>query len=139
MEASIKSAHDGAELVFSQVRTSPDGELDSFVVGVRSANLKCSAKVYGYMSDGLPAYFSELDNLMNNFGGWEGARTWSSLEGELEISASADSLGHVTTKVKLRSGHYELDWTAEAGLLLEAGQLSRVAKDVGNVFASGAA
>jgi len=136
MQASIKSAHDGTELVFSQVRTSADGGLISFVVGISSPDLKCSTKVDGYESSGIPTYFFELDNLISSFGGWEGVRTWSSLEGELEISSSADSLGHVTTIVKLRSGPYEFDWTVEVGLELEAGQLDRIAKDVGNIFGS---
>jgi len=104
------------------------------VVGIKSTNLRCSTKVDGYMSDGLPAYFFEMNNLMTNFGGWEGTRSWSSLEGELSISSSADSLGHVTTIATLRSGHYELDWSAEIGLQLEAGQLSGIVKDVRKIF-----
>lgn len=138
MQVSIKSTHDGSELIFSDIRRSSKGALLSFSATINSANLKCSINVDGYMSDSLPAYFAELDNLMTNFGGWEGSREWSSLEGEIAIVATADSLGHVTAIITLKSGHYDLDWNTEIGLLLEAGQLSGIVKDVRSAFETSA-
>ena len=139
MRASIKSVHDGGELIFSNVRRSPKGELLDFEVSVRSGNLQCSIKVYGYMSDGLPEYFSQLDKLMTDTGGWDNYRDWSSLESEITLSASSDSLGHITLEATLKSGRYDYDlgWRVSARILLEAGQLRGIAKDVQRVFDNG--
>jgi hypothetical protein len=73
--------------------------------------------------DGLGLYWSEL---AEDWRGWEGVRSWRSLEGDLELSATSDSLGHVSLEVRLEEGAPPR-WRLEGTLQLEAGGLDRLA------------
>ena len=75
--------------------------------------------------DGLAHFWSEL---AENWQGWEGVRTWGSLEGTLELRAASDRLGHVTLEVRLDDGA-PFRWRIQGILALEAGQLERIATD----------
>jgi len=63
--------------------------------------------------------------LADGWRGWEGARVWRSLEGEMEIDARHDSRGHVAVGVTLRHGEpaFAADaWSARTVFTLEAGE-----------------
>ncbi|OAI16682.1 hypothetical protein A1355_09200 [Methylomonas koyamae] len=64
--------------------------------------------------------------------GWEGEKVWSALDGELSLSATTTSLGHVTLRIEMvdPSGNFRL----YAILGLEAGQLEKIFKNVSHVF-----
>ena len=98
---------------------------DYFLAALRSSGLEATARVGSYMSGGLGAFFA---GLAGSWKGWEGTRTWSSLEGELELQAKSDHTGHVFLSVRLHYGA-PARWQAEVELVLEAGQLDRLASD----------
>ena len=104
-----------------------NGELVDYMVSLSQTGMSCKAKVCGYMSGGFAEYFRKLDRSIIEDGGWSGEQSWSSLEGEFDLVATSDSLGHVYLTVTLRSGYYDLDWMVKGGLLLEAQQLSDLA------------
>lgn len=68
---------------------------------------------------------------------WEGAEekqwTWVSLEGELSTSATCDLTGHTTLRVAIQK-YNETRWQLEGTLVLEGGQLRRIARTVENYF-----
>jgi hypothetical protein len=123
--AIIKSAQDGTVL-----------ELFDRASGYFSARFEgptCHgiAKVYEYEPVHLKAFFA---NLAADWKGWKGKREWSSLEGELSLSATIDTTGHITLSVRIRSGPYPFDWSLFAALLLEAGQLDRISASINSFF-----
>ena len=62
--------------------------------------------------------------------GWEGERTWATLEGEFALRASSDKLGHITLKYFLRPANTEFLWELTGALEVEAGQLESIANEV---------
>jgi Family of unknown function (DUF6228) len=89
-----------------------------------------SAKLDGDGSD-LGAFFQLL---ADGWRGWEGARTWRSLDGEMEIDARHDGRGHVAIGVTLRYGEpsFAADaWSARVVLAVEGGEeMARLASDL---------
>ena len=100
--------------------------LDSsfFLATLRSRGVIGTARVGSFMANGLADFFAYM---AEHWRGWDGIRTWGSLEGELKMTARSDRLGHVFLDVTLREGAPE-KWTLRASLVLEAGMLDQVAK-----------
>lgn len=73
--------------------------------------------------DGLDKFWREL---AEDWRGWEGIRSWKSLEGELELSATSDRLGHVTLEVRPDEGA-PFQWWVYGVISLDAGQLDSIA------------
>ncbi len=67
-----------------------------------------------------------LDDLAENWRGWEGTKDWSDFENTISIHAQHDGLGHVTLMFEMRQSLYD-GWKVVAPLPLEAGSLQRVA------------
>jgi len=115
------------ELVFSNHK----GEY--FRVEIKGFELTAFTDVWAYTdANGLNQFFHELGCLERP---WQGQRTWASIEGEFSISATCTSLGNVTFCVALRGlqGAAE-EWSVEAGLETEFGQLAKIAKNAGLFF-----
>lgn len=68
-----------------------------------------------------------LTGLAEDFRGWTGERTWESFYGELAVSATHESRGHVRLRWRLASG----DWTLTTTTIADAGEdMRRMAADV---------
>ncbi len=78
-----------------------------------------------FMGEELTPFFEAL---AEGFTGWEGVRTWRSLDREVEIGAVFGSGGHVELTCTLRPGSYSLDdlWMASVTVSVEAGEQMRV-------------
>jgi hypothetical protein len=94
-----------------------------FLADLRGAGLAATALVSRHMSLGLAGFFA---GIAADWTGWDGVREWRSFEGELTLHAESQRTGHVHLRVDLRCGTPP-DWKAQAGLLLESGQLDRLA------------
>jgi hypothetical protein len=102
----------------------------SFRAEVRRDRLYATADVAtrvrrGHQSDGLADYFASL---ATNWKGWSGPCDWTSLEGDLSLSAESHRTGHIHFHVHLNHGappYWELDF----GLGVEAGELERLAEE----------
>lgn len=130
MEASatLKSAQDGTTLeLFGRLG-------DNFLARLAGPNLEATATVYDHEPADLKHFFADL---AANWKGWRGQKQWKSLEGELQLDATIDSTGHVKLSVQMRSGPYPFDWRLSAALLLEAGQLDRIAHTVASFLDDG--
>ncbi len=101
-------------------------------VTVNSKNLAATAKVYAYQPGSQLIHF--FDDLAANWKGWKGEKQWQSLEGEFTLSCESDSLGHILMEVSLISGFYEDDWNIKVPIVLEAGQLEKIALDIKHFF-----
>ncbi|MFB8276882.1 DUF6228 family protein [Nocardia colli] len=87
-----------------------------------------SASTHGLMVDyvagrSLPRF---LDALEHDFTGWDGVRTWESMDHELQIAARYLSLGHVRLTWTLQRHQASLtSWTVAMVTDLEAGEQLR--------------
>jgi hypothetical protein len=75
----------------------------------------------------LMSFFIELGQLQSP---WQGAKKWTSLEGDFCVSASCSSLGAVTFDIELcgLQGAPE-EWRVKVGIESELGQLEQLARD----------
>ena len=82
--------------------------------------------------DGIAKFFRSMSD---EWRGWSGSKSWVSLERDLRLTASHDSLGHVFLRVELSRDSGAPDpWKVDAGLTLEAGALERIAEDAEALF-----
>lgn len=101
---------------------------DYFQVAVTARDHSGSIRVFAY-TDGLAIarLFSEA---AQEWKGWNTAKVWKSIEGELRLELRSDRLGHITLGVRLRSEPAGVDrWQLDAEIGLEAGQIERIARD----------
>ena len=130
----IKSVNGGGrlELVRRRADDSAVG-LIQLTVTLASDGLQASSLVYEDDCAHLPQFFGDL---AARWSGWEGERSWESIEGDLKLSCSHDSLGHIRMTVELRSlGAGSIKWTVSSELMIEAGQLDSIAEDARGFFA----
>jgi hypothetical protein len=92
--------------------------------------LTATAKVDCFSYDGEHTLGVLFRRLSDDWRGWDGERTWASIEGGVDLAATHDGLGHVALRVRIRSRLYDDDWTANGVIWLDAGQLGRVAREV---------
>ena len=103
-------------------------EPDYMVAELRGPALQAFARVYTYDPLGLGEYFSAL---AADWRGWVGERFWGSLEAEFTLTARSSRTGQISVTAFLRDASLPT-WRVELELVLEAGQLERIA---GNAIA----
>jgi hypothetical protein len=104
-----------------------------YPVTLREHEFEVSSRAYAFdpKADGLAKFFLGLDR---DWTGWEGIRTWYSLEGEFELICEHDRIGHVTITATLGSNAGGHGWMGQIHFDLAAGELDRVAADVPRFF-----
>jgi hypothetical protein len=124
---SIKSCDDATTLSFRLLGRTSDS-ID-FVASVTGAPFVGEVQTSTYFSGPPSLLFRDM---AESWKGWKEEKVWSALDGELSLSATTTSLGHVTLKIEMvgRSGDFRL----YAVLGLEAGQLEEIYKNVSSVF-----
>ena len=133
----IKSVRDGSTLVFTDFAPEYAGaDSKSFVVTASTRGWAVEQRVSAYMATDLGKFFREL---ATNWRGWKGARTWSTLEGELELAASSDNVGHIKLAFILSQGFSGGNWRLHGELELEAGALESLAEEAQHVWRANAA
>ena len=109
---------DGAELVLE----SPDP--DTYQARLRGEGIDATVAVFHDAGDFIGAYFSEL---AANWRGWDGERSWRSLEDALEFHASISKSGAVTLRVCLRNSD-RFTWCVTYDFSIENGSLDALAE-----------
>ena len=109
------------------------GGSEYYRVTLRENKFEASARVYAFdpTDNGLPRFF---DYLAADWRGWDGTRTWSSLEGEFELSCEHDRVGHVTTTAILHSNPLGHGWSGQIRFNIPAGELEAIATGVTRFF-----
>ena len=130
-ELKISSVRDRASLTLT--RLGPDVVRADFVSPAFTA---CVPKVRLLSSLDPIAFFQSL---ATSWRGWSGAQNWESLERQLVLSATHDSLGHVSLRVRLHESPGISDWIVEGTLELEAGQLEAIARDANDALGASSA
>jgi hypothetical protein len=124
----IRSVRDGTELILSTENYSSSEKLDISVLGP-----SCSARLAtSSYHNGSPALL--FRQMAASWRGWEGEFSWSTLEGEFKMTATADRLGHIVLLAEIKSDVYPRAWELKARLNLEAGSLDQLYRSVAAVF-----
>lgn len=123
----------GIELSEAEGLLRPAGS-EYYLVTLRENQFEVTGRVYAFDPHvrGLASFFAEL---AEQWKGWDGLKTWTSLEGEFELECSHDRVGHVTTKATIRSNPYGNGWTGEISFDIAAGSLKEIAAGVDRFFA----
>jgi hypothetical protein len=121
-------------LQFEQVQRGSKGEIWSVVARLRVPGLDASRRVcahYATSFDELVAFFNRL---AADWRGWQGERTYESLEHDLRLTAAHD--GHVHLLVQLQETSGRDEWSATAVVQLDPGEeMTRAAEDVAALLA----
>ena len=107
-------------------------DADYFRAELVGPDLRAQVRVSSYLSHGLATLFADVGH---HWPGWSGTKAWRSLEGELGIAADCDRTGHVTFAVRLQEGAPPI-WSVTVELVVEAGQLERLAQAAAAFVAS---
>ena len=107
---------------------------DFFTASISGTGRAGELRICGYQySPPMPEFFQDL---AKNWKGWDGEKSWESLEGDLDIFASSDKLGHVTLTFRLGNANRGLDedWVLVVKMSTEAGLLDDIASGCSDFF-----
>jgi uncharacterized protein DUF6228 len=116
-EAVISSSKGSRAVVLSNPEWS-GGELDYFTATIRAEGLSATRRIYAYGAATLIGFFEDIAVAWR---GWEGEKSWASVEGDLEFAATHDGLGHVSLRARVANLGEGWDWDAWCELILDAG------------------
>ncbi|WP_436534368.1 DUF6228 family protein [Actinoplanes sp. HUAS TT8] len=106
-------------------------------VGLTAKTIANIDGVYAETSTTLSGF---VGRLAADWQGWDGPRTWQSMERELTLDARHDGRGHVSLGVTLRAPDRAWDdtaWSARVVFVLEAGeQMTGLAGDLAHFLRS---
>ncbi|MFF4369270.1 DUF6228 family protein [Streptomyces sp. NPDC001594] len=115
-----ETAQRAVHLVFSEpTKLYGDDPTLDFLVRARGQGVRIETSVRTWSGDGLDTF---LSSLAEEFQGWEGLRTWRSLEGDLTLSAEHRSRGYVHLTWGIRPRPPEEDWNFEITTAHAAGE-----------------
>jgi len=105
---------------------------DYFVASVEGDGPLAALRVWGYVDCHL--LVDLFASLSHDWQGWQGERTWASIEGEFRIIATTTRTGRVTLMVELTHTDGTDDWRVSVPIFAEAGQLDSIAHRVASFF-----
>ncbi len=123
----LASGH--SKLAFHSPRFNSDGFITYYVLTAMAPGFNASLEVDVSCGVGTsPADF--LAEIAEAWRGWEGVKTWETIEGEFELSASSDSAGHYFLKVRMKGG----GWSAALAFEVDAGEIEFFSKQAKAFF-----
>jgi hypothetical protein len=128
----LKSADRQATIeFFGRLPSEAAMEIEHFMVRVTNGDLTAATSVYAHHADELARFFIEMAGAWR---GWHGDVVWQSLDGEMRLTSTNDRRGHILLRIEIRSGCDDLDWSVQSGVMIEAGQLERIAGEAVGFF-----
>lgn len=127
------------KLVVAELKPDAPSPLYDLIVILQARGLNASTKIYNYhYAHGTQGFTSLFEDLAKNWRGWAGDKRWESIEGDLKLSCSSDSVGHIEILIELSSvvSNPVDGWDVRGTLVVEAGQLESIAMDVKRFFQS---
>jgi Family of unknown function (DUF6228) len=116
-------------LRFELVERGSKGEILSVVVRLRVPGLDASRRVWAHYATGFDELAAFFNGLAADWRGWQGERTYESLEHDLRLTATHD--GHVHLVVQLRDTLGQDGWSATGVVQLDPGEeMTGAAEDV---------
>lgn len=115
---------------FHSPEINSEGWLEYYSITLSGRAMNSTIRVFNAPYGESPSDYFDL--LANNWQGWEGEKNWAALEGEYQMSATSDNLGHITLITKIWSSNWEPCWSSEVAIIIEAGQLEAIANEFKN-------
>lgn len=131
MDFEIKSNND-YRIVFSDRAYDKKDWLTEYTVSLHSPSMNGAVRVLNAPYGQSPLELFE--SIEKDWNGWNGEKSWGSMEGEFDICAISDKTGHITLKARINSGHYVPSARLETELVVEAGQVEGIAKKAKGFF-----
>jgi hypothetical protein len=104
----------------------PDGTARTLLARLDGPGLSASVSAYDDNYGHLVTFF---DDLAASWRGWDGERSFGSLEGDFDITAKHD--GHIRLSLHLRPTDGPGNWNVSASVTVDAGEdISSAAADV---------
>lgn len=111
------------------------GPLDNeyLEVSYQTNGITISAKPYLYIDGvGLANFFRSM---ANEWKGWEGSKSWASIENDFELEATNNGTNSVDLFFSLRKNiGADDDWEFKGKIKVELGALDKVAEDIETLF-----
>ena len=107
---------------------------NSFTASIDGDEPRASIRIGGYTDCGL--LVDLFESIARDWRGWQGERTWASVEGiggKFSIAVSTTRTGKVTIVVELANNDGD-DWRLSIPIFTEAGQLEDIARQVAAFF-----
>jgi hypothetical protein len=102
-------------------------------VELAGPGLRAEREVYAYAP--LGDFRALFEGMARDWRGWQGERSWTSLEGELHLGCTHDGLGHIAIRVELETENRgPSDWKAVGTIRVEAGVLDALAAAARSFF-----
>lgn len=130
----VSASGEARLLFFDREPFDRDQPLDSYSVRITDRDLSAIGNVYaGYANTHPAPLFAEM---ALRWQGWPDELEWDSLEGEFGLRCSHDRLGHIRIDARLgvRMGHWQFGWEVQAAVMVEGGQLDRLAQEAAAFF-----
>jgi hypothetical protein len=126
MDEVVLDGENGRELVLRRLSDRDDESIWQYQATLRIADVTASRRVYEH-GTALRSFFQQLAAAWRGF---EGVRSYASLEGDLTIDATHDGHGMVRCRVVVGSLSPP-EWSLEAVVEFGAGaHLERIARDI---------
>ena len=105
----VKSSSGAAELRLEAI------ERYHYLAALRDTGLDAVAKVYHHgAGDGLAEFIA---GIAADWRGWEGSRSWESVEGTFALDAESDRTGHITLTARLND---DTPWHCRVQVILKS-------------------
>ncbi|WP_141491487.1 DUF6228 family protein [Longimonas halophila] len=123
----IQSCDSPARLLLSDLSYDGSGQDSwaSFVATIEDDGLHANVRVFDLGPESLVDLFEQMNE---EYRGWDGAKTWKSIEGQMALSCTSDRSGHAFVEVVLRPDLRPDRWEVNSRLRIDAGQHDRIAK-----------
>jgi hypothetical protein len=125
-ELLINSSDSSSSLrIYGLAGDSEERDSEYFSVEVKSFQFQAMRRVYSHRD--AVSLVSLFEWMADNWKGWSGNRSWSSVEGEFSLDCSSDNLGHIHLDVVISDNNHSEPWKIEARINIDAEQLSAIA------------
>ena len=99
-----------------------------------SQNVKVSTKSYLYRdAEELSTFFKSL---AANWKGWEGCKTWHSIESDIHFEAIHNNLGAIILKFQIQQDQTSNPWAFKGQISIELGMLQSISENAEKIFTS---
>jgi hypothetical protein len=136
MEAVVLGSDLVGTLVLSNPEQMEDGELFRLTAAVQVEDAAATSRIAANYALGFDDLVEFLSDLADSWKGWEGEKSWSSLEDDLAITARFKGFGRVVLTVELQGPSSPYDWTLSASITTDPGaQMAEAAATARHLFA----
>jgi hypothetical protein len=136
MEAVVLGSDLAGTLVLSNPERMEDGELFRPTAAVQVEDAAATSRIAANYALGFDDLVEFLSDLADSWKGWEGEKSWNSLEDDLAITARFKGFGRVVLTVELKGPSSPYDWTLSASITTDPGaQMAEAAATARHLFA----